>query len=556
MSTPPSTPSGSPLSTPANARANGAPPPLAEADSVSKRYGPTVALQDGRLTVRAGESHALVGRNGAGKSTLVTLLTGLQQPDAGTIRFDGEPAPSLADRDAWRAKVACVYQKPTVVPELTVAENLFINRQPTGRGSLINWRKLRSEAATLLDTWDVRVDPDARTADLRVEDRQMVEIARALSFGARFIILDEPTAQLDNREIERLFTRMRALQHSGVTFLFISHHLQEVYEVCQAVTVLRDARWIVTVPVAELPRPALVEAMAGEAAAAREDIAHAAVPEDAPVMLDVRELTGDGYDDIAFTVREGEVVGLAGSSGSGKIQLAETLAGLRAPTGGSALVGGATLPYGDVTATLRAGIGCVPRDRHEQGLVYGMTIGDNTTMGVLDRLGKYGFVGTRRKRSFATGLIDRLDIHAEGADQPVSDLSGGNAQKVVMARALASQPRVLVLINPTAGVDVKSKESLLARVDSAREDGTAVLVVSDELDDLRRCDRVLVLFHGQVVAEHPAGWNDHELIASIEGVDRADSGPPEGPGRQRQTETAGQLPAPAEQHTRGDDSRD
>ncbi|MEU8860515.1 sugar ABC transporter ATP-binding protein [Streptomyces umbrinus] len=494
--------------------------PLVEARGIAKRYGPTVALADGQLTVHAGESHALVGRNGAGKSTLVTVLTGLQAPDEGTVSFDGEPAPALTDRDAWRRKVACVYQKPTVVPELTVAENLFINRQPQGRGGFISWRRLKTEAAEVLDTWDVHVDPDARTADLKVEDRQMVEIARALSFGARFIVLDEPTAQLDNREIERLFTRMRALQESGVTFLFISHHLQEVYEVCQTVTVLRDARWITTAPVAELPRAALVEAMAGESIAAVEEKASRGdVDAGAPVVLEAHGLTSESYESIDLTVRGGEVVGLAGSSGSGKIELAESFAGLHTPTGGTAQLDGRQLPFGDVTAALRAGVGCVPRDRHGQGLVFGMTVGDNATMSVLDRLGRYGFVGTDRKRGFADELIDRLDIHTEGPDQPVADLSGGNAQKVVMARALASDPRLLVLINPTAGVDVKSKESLLSRMDSARDDGTAVLVVSDELDDLRRCDRVLVLFHGRVVAEHPAGWRDHELIASIEGVD-------------------------------------
>jgi simple sugar transport system ATP-binding protein len=491
--------------------------PLVEARDIVKRYGPTTALSDGRLTVLPGESHALVGRNGAGKSTLVTVLTGLQAPDEGEVRFDGEPAPALADRDAWRRKVACVYQKPTVVPELTVAENLFINRQPL-KGRFISWRRLRTEAAELLDTWDVHVDPEARTADLRVEDRQMVEIARALSFGARFIVLDEPTAQLDNREIERLFTRMRALQESGVTFLFISHHLQEVYEVCQTVTVLRDARWIVTAPVADMPRAALVEAMAGETIAEQAvDIRD--VDRTAPVVLEARGLTSDAYRDVDLTVRRGEVVGLAGISGSGKTELAESFTGLHKPTSGTARLGGEHLPFGDVRKSLQAGVGCVPRDRHGQGLVFGMTIGDNATMTVLDRLGRFGFVGTDRKRGFATELIERLDIHTEGPEQPVSDLSGGNAQKVVMARALASDPRLLVLINPTAGVDVKSKESLLARVDTAREDGTAVLVVSDELDDLRRCDRVLVLFHGRVVAEHPAGWRDHELIASREGVD-------------------------------------
>ncbi|MEU7413517.1 sugar ABC transporter ATP-binding protein [Streptomyces sp. NPDC042638] len=520
--------------------------PLAEAQGIVKRYGPTLALADGRLTVLPGQSHALVGRNGAGKSTLVDILTGLRAPDAGTVRFDGEPAPPLADRDAWRRRVACVYQKPTLVPELTVAENLFMSqihaagpagpglrggRGPGGRPreehgvaprpvrrGFIAWRRLRGRAAELLDTWDIRVDPEARTADLTVEDRQMVEIARSLSFGARFIVLDEPTAQLDNREIERLFGRMRALQDSGVTFLFISHHLQEVYEVCHTVTVLRDARWIITAPVADLPRAALVEAMAGEAVTAH---AHTrdAVPTASPVVLDVRGLTSTAYRDIGLTVRRGEVVGLAGSSGSGKVELAETLAGLRTPTGGSARIEGRRLPFGDVRAALDAGVGCVPRDRHEQGLIPGMTVGDNVTLSVLDRLGRFGFVGTDRRRGFAAELIDRLDIHTEGPAQPVSDLSGGNAQKVVMARALASDPRLLVLINPTAGVDVKSKESLLARMDSAGEDGTAVLVVSDELDDLRRCDRVLVLFHGRIAAEHPAGWRDHELIASIEGVD-------------------------------------
>ncbi|MFC9914043.1 sugar ABC transporter ATP-binding protein [Streptomyces sp. NPDC059862] len=494
--------------------------PLVEARDIVKRYGPTTALADARLTVLPGESHALVGRNGAGKSTLVNILTGLQAADEGEVRFDGHPAPPPADRDAWRRKVACVYQKPTVVTELTVAENLFINRQPLNRG-FISWRKLRAEAAQLLDTWDVHVDPEARTADLKVEDRQMVEIARALSFGARFIILDEPTAQLDNREIERLFTRMRALQDSGVTFLFISHHLQEVYEVCQTVTVLRDAHWITTAPVAELPRRALVEAMAGESV---ETIAEQAVDprdvdHDAPVLLEARGLTSPSYENIDLTVRRGEVVGLAGISGSGKVELAESFGGLHTPTSGTAQLDGERLPFGDVRAALEAGVACVPRDRHDQGLVAGMTIGDNATMSVLERLGRFGFVGTERKRGFATALIERLDIHTEGPDQLVSDLSGGNAQKVVMARALASDPRLLVLINPTAGVDVKSKESLLARVDSAREDGIAVLVVSDELDDLRRCDRVLVLFHGRVVAEHPAGWRDHELIASIEGVD-------------------------------------
>lgn len=314
--------------------------PLVEAAGVRKRFGPTVALADARLTVLPGESHALVGRNGAGKSTLVNVLTGVFPPDAGQVRFDGAPAPSPSDRDGWRARVACVYQKSTIVPDLTVAENLFINRQPGVRGAaarwplgrgLVGWKRMRREAAELLAAWNVDVHPDLRAGDLGVESRQLVEIARALSFGARFIILDEPTAQLDSTEIERLFARMRALQESGVTFLFISHHLQEVYEVCQAVTVFRDARWITTAPVADLPRAALVAAMTGEAEGLGARPARPGAGPGAPVRLEVTGLTGPAYREVSLRVRRGEVVGLAGSSASGKVELAETLAGLRRP---------------------------------------------------------------------------------------------------------------------------------------------------------------------------------------------------------------------------------
>ncbi|WP_067480441.1 sugar ABC transporter ATP-binding protein [Actinomadura hibisca] len=491
--------------------------PLAEVAGVRKSFGPTVALADARLTVHPGASHALVGRNGAGKSTLVNILTGIFAPDAGQVRFDGAPAPALGDRDGWRSRVACVYQKSTIVPDLTVAENLFLNRQPGGRG-LIGWKRMRREAADLLAAWDVAVDPDLRAGDLGVESRQLVEIARALSFGARFIILDEPTAQLDNAEIERLFGRMRALQESGVTFLFISHHLQEVYEVCQTVTVFRDARWITTAPVADLPRNALVQAMTGEATDLGSGPAGPRVPADAPVRLETRELSGPGYGGVDLTVRRGEVVGLAGSSASGKIEFAETLAGLRRPAAGTAALDGVLLPAGDVRRALRAGVGFVPRDRHHQGLVPDLSVGENAAMTVTDRLGRFGVIAPGRLAAHARDAIDDLGVVTAGPGQPVSALSGGNQQKVVMARALATGPKLLVLINPTAGVDVRSKQALLAVIGRVRETGTSVIIISDELDDLRPADRVLVFFHGRVTAEHAAGWSDQELVASIEGV--------------------------------------
>lgn len=505
-------------SVPANDRADDL-QPVVEASGVTKRYGSTAALAGVSLRVLPGESHALVGRNGAGKSTLVSILTGLRKPDEGVVRFNGEIAPALADRDAWRERVACVYQHSTIIRDLTVAENLFINRQPMKRG-VIDWPAMRREARALLDHWRIDVREDARAGDLTVEARQLVEIARALSYGARFIILDEPTAQLDGEEIKRLFRRIDELQREGVTFLFISHHLQEVYEICQAVTVLRDARHIVSAPVADLPRERLIEAMTGERgglnvadAAAREPLSAAA-----SVVLDVRGLAGRDYRDVSFALRRGEVVGLTGATSSGRTSVGEAVAGLAAQHAGEVRVNGAVLKPGDVPAALAQGVACVPKDRHREGLVLTQSIAENASMTIAGLLGRFGIAPPAKKRAVGRRMIEALGIVAQGPEHIVAGLSGGNQQKVVMARALASDPDVLVLIDPTAGVDVKSKEALLSVIDRVREEGKAVLVVSSELDDLRTCDRVLVMFRGAIATEFAAGWQDHEMIASIEGV--------------------------------------
>ncbi|WP_327312579.1 sugar ABC transporter ATP-binding protein [Streptomyces sp. NBC_01235] len=493
-------------------------PPVVEATGIVKRFGPTVALNGARITIRPGETHALVGRNGAGKSTLVSVLTGLQAPDEGTVTFGGEPAPRPADRDAWRQRVACVYQKSTIIPTLTVAENLFLHRHDHGRSRLISWQATRRRAQDLLATWSVDVDPHTPAGELSVEQRQFVEIARALSFGARFIVLDEPTAQLDGAAINRLFGRIRDLQRQGVTFLFISHHLQEVYEICDMVTVFRDARHIITAPVAELPRADLVAAMTGETAADRQGERASTLTHDATAALGVHALRGDGYDDVSFQVGAGEIVGLAGAAGSGRTEVAETVVGLRAAAAGEVEIAGNRPRPGSVPAALAAGAGFVPQDRHHQGFVPDMSIADNATLSVPKRLGSNGFLSRSRRDRLAERMIENLAIKTPGPDLPVSALSGGNQQKVVMARALADDPRLLVLINPTAGVDVRSKEFLLGKVEETAQTGTGVLIASDELDDLRMCDRVLVMFQGRVTSEIARGWHDHDLVAAMEGV--------------------------------------
>ncbi|MDG6108773.1 sugar ABC transporter ATP-binding protein [Dactylosporangium aurantiacum] len=492
--------------------------PVAEATHITKRFGPTVALSDAGIVVRQGETHALVGRNGAGKSTLVGILTGLQAPDAGAVMFDGTPAPPLGDRDAWRQRVACVYQKSTIIPDLTVAENLFLNRHARGRDRLIRWPQLRRQAEQLLAEWAVDVDVRRPASSLSVEQRQFVEIARALSFGARFIILDEPTAQLDAAGISRLFERIRALRAQGVTFLFISHHLQEIYEICDQVTVFRDARHILTAPVADVSRQALVTAMTGEDVT-MPDTVHAAPADDAPVLLTVRELRTHSGATLSMQARAGEVVGIAGGGGSGKVEVAEAIVGLARPAGGTVTVDGRVLRPGSVPDALDAGVGLVPQDRHREGLVPQLSIGENVTMTVPHRIGRNGLISPARRDAFADRTIADLAIKASGPHVPVAELSGGNQQKVVMGRALASDPKLLVLITPTAGVDVRSKQTLLGVVEEVRGRGTTVLVVSDELDDLRICDRLLVMFQGRVVAEKPHGWSDNELVAAMEGVD-------------------------------------
>ncbi|HEY0870058.1 MAG TPA: sugar ABC transporter ATP-binding protein, partial [Acidothermaceae bacterium] len=433
--------------------ADGFVPSVATASHVTKRFGATVALKDVGIDVQAGDVHALVGRNGAGKSTLVSILTGLQTPDVGELRFSGKAPPARSDREAWGRVVACVYQHLTIIPTLTVAENLFLNRQ-TAATPVISWSKLRHRASELLSSWEMDVDVRRLAGDLTVEQRQLVEIARALSFGARFIILDEPTARLDAAGVARLLGRIRTLQQQGVTFLFISHHLQEIFELCNTVTVFRDARKVLTAPVSGISHGELVDAMTGEHVSVGDDprpprptTGEAAAK---PLLL-VTDLTvTPGCHNVTFEVLPGEIVGVAGGGGSGKIAVAEAIVGLRRPDCGEVRVEGVVLRAGNVTAALKAGVGFVPEDRHDQGFVAEMSIGENVTMPVWDRLKSYGVVLSPRRRSArAQSIIKDLAIVTPGPELVTSALSGGNQQKVVMGRALVSTPRVLVLMAPT-----------------------------------------------------------------------------------------------------------
>lgn len=502
---------------------------VGEAEHAFKSFGETRALVDVSLAVRAGECHGLVGRNGAGKSTLVSLLTGLSRPDRGAIRLAGEATPSLADRGAWLARVACVYQRSMVVPSLTVAENVFLNRRAKGEGPVVNWRRLRAQARDLMLEWGFDIDVDREAAALTVEQKQIVEIARALSIGARFLILDEPTAALEKAAVDRLFERVRRLREGGVGVLYISHHLEEIYEICDRVSILRDGELVLSGQVAEVPQARLVAAMVGTAPP-RHATEIEAVERRTGLgdkKLDIVGLTvgsrAGSVIDVSLFVRAGECVGLVGLDGSGSATVADTVVGLVKAQRGAIRINGAPVRPGHVDKALKRGVGYVPQDRHARGFAPQLGVDENLTLAVLDRIARrFGVVSVRRRAEIARRQVDQLQIVARGLDQPVSSLSGGNQQKVVVGRALAPDPALLVAVNPTVGVDVASKEALLDAIGRARDDGVAVLLVSDDFEDLRVCSRLIVMVRGRIAHEFSRPpWDRQQLISAVEGLEVA-----------------------------------
>ena len=505
--------------------------PVGEAESVSKTFGETKALVDVSLSVLSGECHGLVGRNGAGKSTLVTLLTGLARPDRGSIRLASRAAPNLADRSAWLARVACVYQRSMVVPPLTVAENVFLNRPTSGEHSpLVNWRRMRKQAHEVMLEWGFDLDVDQEAERLTVEQRQIVEIARALSIGARFLILDEPTASLEKAAVERLFERVRRLRDGGVGILYISHHLEEIYEICDRVSVLRDGELVLNRQVGDVSQENLVAAMVGSAPPRRATQIEAVKKTGDPgerrlqvTHLSVSSRLG-AVADVSLEVRAGECVGLVGLEGSGSSTVADAIVGLVKPAAGVIELNGRAVPRGRVDVVLHRGVGYVPQDRHARGFAPQLGVAENLTLAILDRVSQplLGVVSFRERDRIAQEQARKLQIVAQSLDQPVASLSGGNQQKVVVGRALAPDPSVLVVVNPTVGVDVASKEALLDAIGQARDQGMAVLLVSDDFEDLRICTRLLVMVRGRIAREFDRPpWDRQHLIAAVEGLEPA-----------------------------------
>ncbi|MGZ6270571.1 MAG: sugar ABC transporter ATP-binding protein [Candidatus Limnocylindrales bacterium] len=498
-----------PIEAPPVASASSEPPPAALA-GVSKRFAGTQALQDVSLDLVAGEIHGLVGENGAGKSTVVKVFAGIHQPDSGSVLLDGQPVLIHGPAQARSLGMAVVHQEPRLFPDLTVAENVFMGHAPRGLLGSVDWRQMRRAADRIFESLSVHLDSGEVVRGLSMADQQLIEIAKALSIEARVLILDEPTASLSTHEVERLFAIVRQTRERGVAVLFVSHRLEEVFQLCDRATVLRDGRHVITAPTSDLTAADLVRHMVGRSVSLFPRTA----AQIGDVLLEVRGLTRVGaFRDISFSVRAGEIVGLAGLVGAGRTEVARVLFGLDRADAGEVLLDGRRVTFANPSAALRAGIAYVPEDRHLDGLVGGFTIAENVTLPIIPRLFPRLFMRTSRERSLAAGYAERLQIRATGMDELVEALSGGNQQKVVIAKWLATKPRVLILDEPTRGVDIGAKVEVHRIISDLAAAGLGIVLISSELPEvLAMSDRIMVLHEGRISAEIPRAEASEERV--------------------------------------------
>ncbi|WP_424533399.1 sugar ABC transporter ATP-binding protein [Sphaerisporangium viridialbum] len=488
-------------------------------DNVSKAFGPTQALSQVSLTVDQGESRALIGKNGAGKSTLMSILTGLTQPDTGSIKV------LAGDAIGDASTIGCVYQRSTLIPAATAAENIALMRYPRSAGGLIRWPEVMRRAVALLDEWECGHLAGTPVEQLEPLERKVVEICRVLSLGPKVLLLDEPTAGLDRGASQRLFDHIERARARGVTIIYVSHHLHEIFEVCDSVTVLRDGAVVVTGRLDRMTMPDLVEAMVGEAAvpgaapgAVRRDEAGPVEDGRPPVLVASGVSVAPKIKQVDLELRPGECVGLTGLDGAGHMQFAEVLTGQRRVDAGTVTLDGRPLPLGDIRGCILAGVGFTPEDRHISGYVPAMSVAENATLGIMPRfVNRFRLISSKRRDAFYRRLADEWSIKAHGASQATEELSGGNQQKVVLARSVAAEPRVLVLTNPTAGVDVSAKKSIYTTIDELKRKGQAVLIVTSDDGDLEVCDRVVAMLQGEVSAELRPPFNESMIAAAVQG---------------------------------------
>ncbi len=499
------------------------PAPLLEMRAINKSFPGVQALSNVDLVVYPGEILALLGENGAGKSTLMRILDGVFLPDSGEIRWQGEAVSIHSPHDAQLLGISMIHQELALIPYLDVGKNIYLGREPSARlPGTIDWRQLYRQAGEQLDRLSLSFDPHTTVRDLPIAQQQMVEVAKALSLDVRLIVMDEPTSSLTDTEVETLFAQMRSLRQQGVSIIFISHRLNEIFEVADRVTVLRDGALVGTKAISELTEDELIRMMVGREVgeAYPRDEAAASAGGQTPV-LDVHNLTRDGaIEDVSFAVRPGEIVGIAGLVGAGRTELAETLFGVHPANSGDVLLDGRALHVRHPAQAIKHGIALVPEDRKEAGLFLRMSVGTNITMKLLSQLTRFGVILWRSVRRVGAEFTDKLNIRTPSLEQRVRNLSGGNQQKVVIAKWLTLKPRVLILDEPTRGIDVGAKAEIHRLMRQLAQQGVGILMISSELPEvLGVSDRVLVMREGRLVAEFdPRRTTQDEIMSAATGA--------------------------------------
>jgi ribose transport system ATP-binding protein len=478
------------------------------AQGIVKRFHGVLALDGVDFDVRAGEAHGLVGENGAGKSTLIKVLTGVHRPDSGAVTFEGRPVDFRSPHEAQAAGIASIYQEINLIPTLSAAENIFIGSEPTTRLGMVDWRAMRNSTAALLDRYGIAVDLRRPVGELGLAAQQMVAIARALSQGGKLIIMDEPTSALTHREFDQLLAITTQVCATGVSVIYISHRLEELFRLTQRITVLRDGKRIITEETSKLTRNTLVEAMLGRADIRQLDDARAARPAvEAPKALIVDAVSRPPKVAAAtLAVASGEIVGLAGLQGSGRTEIMRLIFGADARSSGSVAIDDDAVPASPAEA-LRRGVVYLPEDRKADGIIPGLSLRENMTLIVLPMLTRMGIVARGKEHALVEIFIERLGIRAASADIPVRDLSGGNQQKVLIARLLCTDPAFLLLDDPMRGIDVGAKAEIERLIIALSGQGLGVLMTSSELEEvLGLGDRIVVVRDGETrgVLDHAA----------------------------------------------------
>lgn len=488
---------------------------ILELDNITKEFPGVKALDNIQLKIKKGSVHALMGENGAGKSTLMKIIFGIYTPDAGTIKFKGNEIKLTGPKDALSRGISMIHQELTPVPYMTVAENIFLGREPViGKTGWVNNKKMVNDAKTLFESLNINIDPNTKMKELSIANMQMIEIATAISYNADLIIMDEPTSAITDKEVDHLFEIIRSLQKKGVSIIYISHKMDEIFKICDEITVFRDGQYIGTREAKELDQDSLIHMMVGREI---KQVFHKEKAHIGEVALAVKNLTRKGkFRNVSFDVRKGEILGIAGLMGSGRTEIIESVFGIEPPDAGEIFVNGQKVQIQKPQDAIKYKIGLLTEDRKLTGAFLPLSVKENMIISNLDPFLGMGLVNGKKVENICNEQVNRLNIKTPHIDQLIMNLSGGNQQKVLLARWLLNDPDVLILDEPTRGVDVGAKSEIHKLMSKLAQEGKAIIMISSEMPEiLGMSDRVIIMHEGNMKGELNRSEASQEKILEV-----------------------------------------